>query len=220
MTQLKPPPDFEIKQRPVAALWYLLLACFAFVLVAAQLDCAQDLNFTGPGPGMTVDEPFNVGQGVFLVRAIQVYGVGVIDPESLREIFEHPNYLPDHPPLGRLLIGIAHETIAGFAGSDERPFVVTYGRYASAFSFACLVFVVGWFTSRRSGHTAALIAAASLIAMPRLFGHAHLAALETVTALFYVTTVLAVVHFWDKEQPPASKRACLTGLILGLALLT
>ncbi|WP_339728550.1 phospholipid carrier-dependent glycosyltransferase [uncultured Gimesia sp.] len=220
MTQLTHPSESEIKHRPATVLWYLLLACLAFVLVAAQLDCAQDLSFTGPGPGMTVDEPFNVGQGVFLVRAIQVYGLGIIAPESLREIFEHPSYLPDHPPLGRLLIGIAHETIAGLAGSDGRPFVVTYGRYASAFCFACLVFVVGWFTSRRSGHTAALIAAASLIAMPRLFGHAHLAALETVTALFYVTTVLAVVHFWDGESAPTPKRACLTGLILGLALLT
>ncbi|QDT40274.1 Dolichyl-phosphate-mannose-protein mannosyltransferase [Gimesia alba] len=220
MTQLKPPSESENKQRPAAAFWYLLLACLAFVLVAAQLDCAQDLSLTGPGPGMTVDEPFNVGQGVFLVRAIRVYGLGVIAPESLREIFEHPNYLPDHPPLGRLLIGIAHETVAGVAGSDERPFVVTYGRYASAFCFACLVFVVGWFTFRRSGHTAALIAVASLVAMPRLFGHAHLAALETVTALFYVSTVLAVVYFWDTESPPTPKRACLTGLVLGLALLT
>lgn len=220
MTQLKPPADSEHKQRTAAAGWYLLLACVAFVLVAAQLDCAQDLSVTGAGPGMTVDEPFNVGQGVFLVRAIRIYGLGIFAPESLREIFEHPNYLPDHPPLGRLLIGIAHETIAGFAGSDARPFVVTYGRYASAFCFGCLAFFVGWFTVRRSGHLAALIAVASLVAMPRLFGHAHLAALETVTALFYVTTVLAVVHFWDTESPPTAKRACLTGVILGLALLT
>lgn len=220
MTQTKHPVDSEIKQRPASVLWYLLLACLAFVLVAAQLDCAQDLSLTGAGPGMTVDEPFNVGQGVFLVRAIQVYGLGIFAPESLREIFEHPNYLPDHPPLGRLLIGIAHETIAGFAGSEGRPFVVTYGRYASACCFACLVFVVGWFTSQRSGHAAALIAAASLIAMPRLFGHAHLAVLETMTALFYGIAVLAVVQFWDTEQLPSSKRACLTGVLLGLALLT
>ncbi|MFH1301340.1 MAG: glycosyltransferase family 39 protein [Planctomycetota bacterium] len=207
-------------QQLPAWLWYLLLALIAFVLVAAQLDCAQDLSLTGPGPGLTVDEPFNVGQGVFLVRAIHAYGLGIFAPESLREIFEHPNYLPDHPPLGRLLIGISHEVISLFAGDEGRPFVVTYGRYASAFCFACLVFVVGWFTSVRCGHPGGVVAAAALICMPRLFGHAHLAALETVTALFYVMAVLSVVHFWNTERPPGAKRACLTGLLLGLALLT
>lgn len=206
------------KLKPAA--WYVLLACLAFLLVAARLDCARDLSLTGPGPGMTVDEPFNVGQGVFLVRAIRVYGLGIIAPESLREIFEHENYLPDHPPLGRLLIGIAHETVAGLAGEGERPFVVTYGRYASALCFACLVFVVGWFTSQRSGHFAGVVVAVALIALPRVFGHAHLAALETVTALFYVTAVLAVIRFWDTTEPPTAKRACLTGMLLGLALLT
>ena len=202
------------------SLWYLLLSLIAFVLVAAQLDCAQDLSGTGAGPGMTVDEPFNVSQGVFLVRAIQVYGLGIFSPESVREIVEHPNYLPDHPPLGRLLIGIAHEMVSWFAGSDSRPFVVTYGRYASAFCFACLVFVVGWFTAIHYGHKGGLIATASLICMPRLFGHAHLAALDTVTALFYIVAVLSVVHFWNTEQPPTNKRVCWTGLLLGLALLT
>lgn len=204
-----------------ASLWYLLLSLVAFVLVAAQLDCAQDLSCTANGPGMTVDEPFNVSQGVFLVRAIQVYGLGIISPESVREIFEHPNYLPDHPPLGRLLIGLSHELISWFAGTDSRPFVVTYGRYASAFCFACLVFVVGWYTSlQQCGQRGGLIAAVSLICMSRLFGHAHLASLETATALFYVLAVLSVVHFWNTEQPPGAKRVCLTGLLLGLALLT
>jgi len=220
MNQSKTQPEPRTRKRPTPVVWYLLVSCLAFLFVAARLDCARDLSITGPGPGMTVDEPFNVGQGVFLVRAIRAYGLGILAPESLREIFEHPNYLPDHPPLGRLLIGIAHESMAAFAGEGERPFVVTYGRYASAVCFACLVFVVGWFTYRRAGHVAGICAAVSLVALPRVFGHAHLAALETVTALFYVTAVLAVVQFWDTEQAPSVKRASLTGLLLGLALLT
>ncbi|WP_145447965.1 ArnT family glycosyltransferase [Gimesia panareensis] len=220
MNQSTPQPALTVKAKLTPVAWYILVACLAFLLVAARLDCAEDLSLTGPGPGMTVDEPFNVGQGVFLVRAIRVYGLGIFAPESLREIFEHENYLPDHPPLGRLLIGIAHETVAGMAGEGERPFVVTYGRYASALCFACLVFVVGWFTYRRSGHVAGLVAAVAMIALPRVFGHAHLAALETVTALFYVIAVLAVIRFWDQAEPPTAKRACLTGILLGLALLT
>ncbi|WP_298865735.1 glycosyltransferase family 39 protein [uncultured Gimesia sp.] len=210
----------EKKKGIFDSLWYLLLSLIAFMLVASQLDCAQDLAGTSAGPGLTVDEPFNVSQGVFLVRAIQVYGLGIFSPESVREIVEHPNYLPDHPPLGRLLIGITHEMVSWFAGSDNRPFVVTYGRYASAFCFACLVFVVGRFTAIHYGNKAGLIAAVSLICMPRLFGHAHLAALETATTLFYVIAVLAVIHFWNTEQPPTNKRACGTGFLLGLALLT
>lgn len=220
MKQLKTPADISAKERPAAILWYLLLSGLSLLLVSSQLDCAEDLSITGPGPGMTVDEPFNVGQGVFLVRALRVYGLGIFAPESLREIFEHPNYLPDHPPLGRFLIGVAHESIAGLAGEDSRPFVVTYGRYASAVCFACLVFLVGWFTYQRAGHTGAMIAAGSLLALPRLLGHAHLAVLEMPTALFYLLAVLAVVQFWDGEQMPSKKRACLTGILLGLALLT
>ncbi len=221
MQQLNHYPGSESKKRRLTFCVYLLPALIAFCLVSVQLDCAQDLAFTCNGPGMTIDEPFNVGQGVFLVRAIQVYGLGIISPDSLKEIFEHPNYLPDHPPLGRLLIGISHEFISWLAGgSNGRPFVVTYGRFASAFCFACLVFVVGWFTCLKSGWKSGLLAAASLMMMPRLFGHAHIAALETVTALFYVLTVLSVVHFWNTEQPPTGKLCCLTGLLLGLALLT
>ena len=53
----------EKKKGVFDSLWSLLFSLMAFMLVAAQLDCAQDLAGTSAGPGLTVDEPFNVSQG-------------------------------------------------------------------------------------------------------------------------------------------------------------
>lgn len=171
------------------------------------------------GPGATIDESFNVEMGVFLVKAFQSYGIAALHPTSLQEIFSE--YNPDHPPLGRVWLGVFHEMTQAVAPADsDGPFVTVSARVGSAFAFALTVLAVGWITGSRFGAIAGTLAATSLSLMPRLFGHAHLASLETVTGLTWTLTILATGLLWSHEEGPTDKVAAGTGFLFGLALLT
>jgi hypothetical protein len=215
---------FQRAHLPPLSTWALPLgmAVVAFVAVCLQLDATGDYPGASQGPGLTLDESFNVQQGVYLVESTRMYGPGVVHPDSLREIFEHPGYLPDHPPLGHVAIGLFHELARHFAppGDHQTRFVTTCGRTASAFAFALTVFLVGLTATRWYGSLAGFAAATSLVLMPRLFGHAHLASLETWTGLMYAASVLSIAHAWQSAERPALRSAMFCGVIFGLALLT
>lgn len=222
-------------------------AVLAYVLVVATLDPATSWPGWPAGPGITLDESFNIQQGFRLVVGSGALLEGSL---TLREVFGDANDLPpggsplgahlaDHPPLGRWWIGLAHQcAVAAHPHLDfVGPVSVAGGRYASAQAFGLLVLLVGWQAARWYGTLAGAAAGLSLILMPRLFAHAHLAALETILCLLWTAAVLAVARGWrglpaGNQSPtrnhaptppaqPASRRAVLlTGLLFGLLLLT
>lgn len=215
---------------PDPARWpELLAALVAFLLVVADLDPTGAYPWLPDGPGLTVDESFNVQQGVRLEVGLREWVAGRL---TLRELFGTekelgPNapagyHLPDHPPLGRWLLGVAHDvvtTVAWPTGWDY-PVVYAAARFGSALAFAATLFLVARFATRRYGRPSGLCAAGTLALMPRVLGHAHLASLETMVGLTYTATVLCLAPHW---QPPASvppRAALLAGLLWGLALLT
>jgi 4-amino-4-deoxy-L-arabinose transferase-like glycosyltransferase len=181
---------------------------------------------------MTVDEGFNVGQGVALADRLLA-----MDLAGFRQIDAR---LPDHPPLGRLAIGLCHElAFLVWPPVDPRvPYSVTCARAAPAPAFAVLVFLVGSFAGRWYGRCGGLGAAIALVLMPRVFGHAHLAALETFVNLATAATVLYLALRWgDDPRIPATgsatdtgrpkrdlkrlfTKAAIGGVLFGLALLT
>ena len=172
-------------------------------------------------PGVTLDESFNVGQGVYLVRSLQSYGIFCLHPASLQEVFNHSAYLPDHPPLGRLILGLAHELRVE---ANHQEISIIQARAGSLFLFALTIFIVGVTARRWDGRTGGLIAMFAFIAMPRLFGHAHLAALETAMNLFYLLTILAVGRAVSDEESsgslPTFKQLLPASLCWSFALLT
>lgn len=192
------------------------LTLFAVLVTLDPADCRPGMP---EGPGITIDESFNVEMGVYLVEAFKSYGIAALHPTSLREIFAE--YNPDHPPLGRAWLGIFHAMTQAVAPADvEGPFATVSARVGSAFAFALTVLAVGWMTGARFGAIAGTLAATSLALMPRLFGHAHLASLETVTGLIWTLTVLATGLLWSREEGPTDRVAVGTGFLFGLALLT
>ena len=175
------------------------------------------------GPGLTVDEIFNVQQGVYLVNQSRALGWINLIPGTSLEAFRPSNgYLPDHPPLGRYWLGVHHElTWWLFPPSDPDGFFVTScARTGSATAFALTVFLVGTMASWWWGPRTGFFAALSLVLMPRVFGHAHLASLETITNLTCTAAVLSVAHSWNGKEAPSWQICCLTGALFGLALLT
>lgn len=203
----------------------LAVAVLALLSVVLTLDAAGDYPKLFEGPGITLDESFNVQMGVYQWNAIREYHVALLHPDSVREVFgPGSNYNPDHPPLGRVWLGFWHDLTKWlFPPADHpSPFVTDCARVGSATAFALTVFLIGLFATKWYGRAAGIIAAVSLVLMPRVFAHAHLASLETFMNLTYTATVLAVTHWWRVEE--RARRPwmipLLTGFLFGLALLS
>ncbi|MFP6761963.1 MAG: glycosyltransferase family 39 protein, partial [Planctomycetaceae bacterium] len=195
------------------------LTLFAVTITLDPSDCRPGMP---EGPGITLDESFNVQMGVYIIEAIREYGLSAIHPGSLQEFFhEDQGYNPDHPPLGRAWLGLFHTITQTIAPTTvQGPFVTVSARVGSAFAFALTILAVGWMTACRFGTVAGTLAATSLALMPRLFGHAHLASLETVTGLSWTLTVLSTALLWSKTGGPDDRVAAGTGVLFGLVLLT
>lgn len=212
-----------------------LIALLAFIVVVSTIDPAGDYPNAPQGPGLTVDEFFNVQEGVRLVEGWKAFALGAI---SLRDLYGDQRmlgnqappigfHLADHPPLGRIWLGVFHNLTKAIAPPGDHPsfFVTACARVGSAAAFALTVFLVGYAATKWYGAQAGIVAALSLCLMPRVFGHAHLAALETSMNLTYLAAVLAVASRWPDTwsaggRGPSWQMAAVTGAFLGLALLT
>ena len=196
-------------------------AAVTFVAVLCQLDPGGADPEMPQGPGLTVDEGFYTQQGAYLSGAVRSYGLALAHPASLREVFDvDAGYMADHPPLAKLWLGVWHD-LAWWLHPPESPggpFSVARARVGSAAAFALTVGLLVWCGTRWFGRAAGLAAGASLILMPRVFGHAHLASLETTTNLFFTACLCGVASWWD-PRVTNHKRAALCGLLFGLALL-
>ena len=248
-----------------------LVAVVTWVSIVVAIDPAGSYPNMPEGPGLTVDEIFNVEQGVLLVEQAKALGWLNLVPGTSVEAFKPENhYLPDHPPLGRYWLGVHHHlTWWLFPPFDpEGPCVTACARTGSATAFALTVWMIGAFaTLRCSGREPLLtlpsggrkspgsardsssnspsstsstesgdsrlplrenqcrrwegfFASLALVLMPRLYGHAHIASLETITNLTCTAAVLAVAYWWNGSAPPSRRVALLTGVVMGLALLT
>lgn len=199
------------------------IATITTLWVGMSLDPAGNLPSIGDGPGLTIDESFNVQQGVLLTAAIQNSGLFYFDPAIAREIFTMDVYLPDHPPLGRIWLGVFHNFVYAFsppANAELMPVVIAYGRVSSAVAFGLTILLIGFTSLKWFGPTVGISSAVAYSLFPRIFSHAHLASLETVLNLTFALAVFTVGHFWAKNEPPKLKTAALTGIFLGLVLLT
>jgi hypothetical protein len=199
------------------------LACglAAFLIAAARINHGLVDSWLPAGPGLTVDESFNIQQGVYLVDALAQHGPLLFTPSVAREVFAPPDYLPDHPPLGRLLLGLAHESTSWLiAGAEDSAFNVPAARLGSCFAFALTVLLLSEFARRRSGWIAAILSSSLLIGMPHALGHARLAALESATILAWFAALLPLLAWWTGTAPPKNRQAIVSGVLWGLLLLT
>jgi 4-amino-4-deoxy-L-arabinose transferase-like glycosyltransferase len=168
------------------------------------------------GPGITIDEPLDVRPGRTYVTTLLARGWGFFDRKTVIRVFADN---AEHPPLGRWLLGIAStlaEPFEGWFGGAD-PYSVHAGRVAPALAFACLVGLVTAECGRRFGRAAGVAAGFSLMAMPRVFAHAHLAALDSFLCLFWMWALLSAVRAVEGKRLFLAIAGA--GFLWGLALL-
>jgi hypothetical protein len=198
-----------------------LAAVIAFVLAAALINHGLIDSSLPVGPGLTLDESFNIDQGVYLVDALEQHGPLLFTPTVAREVFGIPRYLPDHPPVGRVVLGIAHQMTSWLIpGSESTAYNVPAARLGSCFALAITVLLMTEFARRRYGNATAVCAAIMLTGMPNVMGHARIASLESVTNLAWVAAMIPLLSWWTKPAPPTARHAIISGVLWGLLLLT
>ena len=170
-------------------------------------------------PGLCIDEPLDVRPGRTYVATLQARGWRFFEPGIVVQVFRDN---AEHPPLGRWLLGLASSLGEPFQimllGADPTGLYVLSGRLAPALAFAILVGVVVAESSRRWCRAAGIGAGWALLVMPRVFAHAHLAALDTFLSLFWTTALLAGER---ATSPSATTRTRIgAGALWSLALLT
>jgi hypothetical protein len=180
--------------------------------VATLLTIAPD----GNGPGVTCDELYHVYQGKHLVTALRQQGFAFFLPANIDRNFAwKPGGPPVQAPLGYWILGATHYV---FDPAPDDPSVISIAaaRFAPAMAFALLVLIVGAWTARREGQLAGTVAAAAVALTPRLFAHAHLAALDMLTTFFFVAAVLAVM---EAARGGRWWQFTLAGVVWGAAML-
>ena len=198
----------QTKGPPIRRLSLIIGAC-AGLAVVLTLD----------GPGLTIDEPLDVRPGRTYMKVIREQGLRFFDGKVVDRVFRDN---AEHPPLGRWLLGIASTLGEPFEviwkGPDPTGQYVLAGRLAPAVSFAALVSVVTLVGARRWGLSAGVTTGFALVAMPRVFAHAHLAALDTFLSLFWTVALLAGERAIRSSHP--CRAMAVAGVLWGLSLLT
>jgi len=224
MTSSHPPRSFWLGP--------LLLALAAWTAVVLTLDGVGQYPALPDGPGLTVDEIFNISSGVEHWHALLDEGPLLWTPAGARRVFGRQGYNPDHPPLGRFAIGAAHDVGRMIlpANVPKPTYSVFAARLAPASTFALTILLCGVVAGRWWGRGAGVAAAMSISLMPRLFAHAHFASLETFVNLTFVATVLYIGSRWchtdstamnQQPQPGLPWRVVIiAGFLFGLTLLT
>ena len=199
-----------------------LFAVVAFFLAASRINHGLVGTLAARRSQVwTLDEPFYISQGVYLFESYCDYGPLLFTPSGAQDVFGVDGYLPDHPPLSRLILGTAHQlTSWAVPGSKETIFNVPAARLGSCFSLAMIVFLWCEFARRRFGIATAVSSAVVLVLMPRVVGHARLAALESVTSLAWLVAILPLLSWWTGDNPPSLKRCLISGLLWGVLMLT
>ncbi len=188
------------KQAAIASAWFLLTLVF---VMATLTDV-----------GLTWDEPLYIkasrGYMTWLGILRRDVGQALSDGAIVRWWVQDPT-LELHPPLGKLLSGLSWAAFRGLLGD------IAAHRLSNAVLFSLLVATVFWMVSSMRGRASGMFAALSLVLMPRMFFHAHLANIDTTVA---ITWFLAMYAFWRLESGAGWLPVVIMGLFFGLALAT
>lgn len=184
-----------------SALFCCALGLLVFFVLVVQLD----------DYGVTWDEiEFKFPSAWRLAEWIATLGPSSFSRDRIAQAFATGS---QHPSLHRTVMAVSWLVLHRGLGVPE---LIAF-RIPQAVYFSVLVAVVAWVMARRAGRVAAIIAAGSLLAMPHVWGLAHIACLDTVVAVAWLAVVLL---FAGASERAGWRSALLIGLAYGLALCT
>ena len=167
------------------------------------------------GPGMTWDEPaYLTTSELFYFPWLQRIGKDATQHDIILKYWSPEGAAKRisglaHPPLGQLWIGITRWIASPLLGD------LVSGRLATAIVFAGLVSLVFLYVADRKDEASGITSALCLALSPRLFGHAHFAAMDLhVAALWFASAVCFAEGFKRTKLQP------LAGILVGASLLT
>ncbi len=178
--------------------------------------------------GVTWDEPYYFSSAV----RIQDWTARVLagpdrraelTRERIAETWDWAHYWNPHPPIYKQAMAFTEWA------SGERLGSVRGFRIASLLFFGLLVGAVAWVAAAEWGLAAGAVAATSLLLMPRVAGHANVAATDTPLSLFWLAGTIGTLRFLQNRRPAALAVAAIglglamgtkfTGLLLPLPLI-
>ena len=186
----------------------MLGAALAVVTLVAGLPGLAEV-------GVTWDEPRYFQS----VERIQDWTARVVSGEwrdalsagAIEAAWDADRYYNPHPPVYKMAMALTDAVSGDLLG------VPASYRLSSLLMFALLVGLVTGWTARLTRPAAGAAAGLSLLLMPRVFGHAHVAATDMPLTLFwFVATMSAFFYVHDGRR----RWIVLAGLALGLGLAT
>lgn len=165
------------------------------LFVAAVGLVGRDLGTVG----LTWDEP------VYMQDAVRIQGwthrlvhgpdrAAVLSDSSIRDTFDWMHYWNPHPPVFREAMAAADAIVGSWI-----PRYTSF-RTASLLWFACLVALVAWASSGSLGPAAGAASGLAVLLMPRLTGHAHIAATDLPLTFFWVLGTLGLADYVERGR--------------------
>lgn len=180
------------------------LGLIAFAWLAPGLDDV----------GIAWDEPYYFDSS----RRIQDWASTVVfgpnraeqlTQEVVRETFNWRRYWNPHPPAYKLAMAATEAAFGRWTGE-----IVGF-RLAPLFFFSLLVACVTWMAGRAWGKSAGVGAGLSILLMPRVVGHAHIGATDTMTTLaWFVASVGLMLYVLEDRRRFLAMGAAGLGLAL------
>jgi Dolichyl-phosphate-mannose-protein mannosyltransferase len=191
--------------------WWGLCALVLTGTLAATIPTTGDI-------GLTWDEPAYRYSQILSEQWWEQWGQvrswadakALLDPVTLLYYWPYARYgINFHPPLAGQLNLISYELL----GSCMKD--IPARRMASVLEFSLTITILFGFLSNRYGPWVGLVAGASLLLMPRVYGDGHLAGTDTPELLLWAATAVA---FWKGLHDPHARRwRVLVGVLCGLA---
>jgi hypothetical protein len=137
----------------------------------------------------------------------------ILDPDALLYYWPYARYgVNFHPPLGGQL------NLLTYMAFGEWMKDVPARRTASVIEFALTIAIGFHFLSRRYGTGVGLVMAGSLLAMPRLYGQAHL--IDTDVPVLWLWSMTALCFWKGLYEPNARRWRIAVGVLMGLGFVT
>ena len=164
--------------------------------------------------GIAWDEPYYFDSS----RRIQEWAARVVtgperaeqfSQEIVRETFDWQRYWNPHPPAYKLAMAATEAAFGSWTGE-----IVGF-RLAPLGFFSLLVVCVTWLAGLTWGRAAGIGAGLSILLMPRVVGHAHIGATDTLTTLaWFIASVGFVLYVLDGRRRFLAVGAAALGVAL------